>query len=115
MMMHHKNSLAFGLCTAEEGAHLWLIPVSISTESSQGEVHTTFVVDKPTTTIKVDNVGPEEWVKVCVTFKQFTQLTGVCQIFISNSYIDFSRVLCMCSLVVVHNGSVHGKDSLQYL
>ncbi|XP_062515092.1 puromycin-sensitive aminopeptidase-like [Corticium candelabrum] len=48
----------------EEGAHLWLIPVSISTESSQGEVHTTFVVDKPTTTIKVDNVGPEEWVKV---------------------------------------------------
>jgi puromycin-sensitive aminopeptidase len=47
-----------------DSSPLWLVPVSISCASKPGESHTNVVIDKPTMTVKLDNIGPDEWIKI---------------------------------------------------
>ncbi|KAK7112907.1 hypothetical protein V1264_012283 [Littorina saxatilis] len=44
--------------------YMWILPVSVSTSSCPDKPAKTVLVDKASTTITIDNVKPEEWVKV---------------------------------------------------
>lgn len=44
--------------------YLWLVPVNVSSSSSPDKPVTTILMDKTNTTITLNNVKPEEWVKV---------------------------------------------------
>ncbi|XP_076459324.1 puromycin-sensitive aminopeptidase-like isoform X2 [Babylonia areolata] len=48
---------------AGEGS-LWLVPISVSTGSSPDKPVSTILLDKSSTTITLDDIKPDEWVKV---------------------------------------------------
>ena len=48
---------------------LWMVPVSISTASSPTTAVNRFVLKEKETTVTLENVKPDEWVKVGFRFK----------------------------------------------
>ena len=49
---------------------LWMVPVSISTASSPSTAVNRFVLKDKQTTVTLENVKPDEWVKVSSNFKR---------------------------------------------
>ncbi|XP_070570403.1 puromycin-sensitive aminopeptidase-like [Ptychodera flava] len=42
----------------------WMVPISISTSANPSKAALKIVLDKPTTTVTIDNVAPDQWVKL---------------------------------------------------
>ncbi|XP_077997476.1 puromycin-sensitive aminopeptidase-like [Glandiceps talaboti] len=49
---------------AEGNTSQWMVPISISTSADPSKAAVTIVLDKPTTTVTIDNVAPDQWVKL---------------------------------------------------
>ena len=45
------------------GSMLWLVPVTIATKKNPEALR--FILDKPTDTVTVEGVGPDDWILVC--------------------------------------------------
>ena len=47
----------------------WMVPVSVATSANPNEAVTKVVLDKPSMTITLDDVKPDQWVKVRISYK----------------------------------------------
>ncbi|XP_035660934.1 puromycin-sensitive aminopeptidase-like [Branchiostoma floridae] len=49
---------------SEDDSSLWMVPVSISTSQSPATAVKTLLLDQRETTVTIDNVKPDDWVKL---------------------------------------------------